>query len=65
MMNYDPRQLQQLMNDPQGAAEKAGFKIPAEMMGNPKEMVMHLINSGQVQGPVLQRIMPMIRMMGK
>ena len=65
MMNYDPKQLQQLMQDPQGATQRAGFKIPDEMMGDPKQMVMHLINSGQVQGPVLQRIMPMIRMMGK
>ena len=57
-------QLRQLMSDPKGMAEKAGFKIPDELMGDPKQMVMHLINSGQVSSPVLQRIMPMIRQMG-
>lgn len=56
-------QLQQLMNDPKGMAERAGFKIPDEIMGDPKQMVMHLINSGQVSSPVLNRIMPMIRQM--
>lgn len=57
-------QLRELMNDPKGMTEKAGFKIPEELMGDPKQMVMHLINSGQVSSPVLQRIMPMIRQMG-
>lgn len=57
-------QLQQLMNDPKSAAERAGFKIPDEIMGDPKRMVMHLINSGQVSSPVLNRIIPMIRQMG-
>ena len=56
-------QLQQLMNDPKGMAERAGFRIPDEIMGDPKQMVMHLINSGQVSSPVLNRIMPMIRQM--
>lgn len=57
-------QLKQLMNDPKGMTEKAGFKIPDELMGDPKQMVMHLINSGQVSSPMLQRIMPMIRQLG-
>jgi len=57
-------QLRELMNDPKGMTEKAGFKIPEELMGDPKQMVMHLINSKQVSSPVLQRIMPMIRQMG-
>ena len=54
-------QLKQLMADPKGAAERAGFQIPDEIMGDPKQMVMHLVNSGQVSSPVLQRIMPMIK----
>ena len=60
---FNQEQLQQLMNDPKGMAERAGFKIPDEIMGDPKQMVMHLINSGQVSIPVLNRIMPMIRQM--
>ena len=53
--------LRQLQSDPLGAAKKAGFNVPDEISGDPKAMVMHLINSGQVGGPMLQRIMPMIR----
>ena len=33
------------------------------LQSDPKAMVMHLINSGQVSNTVLQRIMPMIRNM--
>lgn len=53
--------LRQIQSDPLGAAKKAGFNVPDEISGDPKAMVMHLINSGQVGGPMLQRIMPMIR----
>lgn len=61
--NRMQQMMQQLQQDPQGAIRQAGLQIPDEMMGNPQEMVMHLINSGQVNGPVLQRVMPMIRQM--
>ena len=64
-MNYDPKQLQQLMNDPQGMAKNAGYNIPPEMANDPKAMVQHLIMTGQVSNPMLQRIMPMIQRMGK
>ena len=64
-MNYNPEQLQQLMNDPQGMAQKAGFNIPAEISNDPKAMVQHLIMTGQVSNPMLQRIMPMLQRMGK
>lgn len=64
-MNYDPKQLQELMNDPQGMAQRAGYTIP-DSIKNPQEMVQHLIMTGQVSSPILQRIMPMIqRMSGK
>ena len=53
--------LQELQKDPLAMAQKAGFNIPEDLAGNPQAMVMHLINSGQVSSPVLQRIMPMIR----
>lgn len=64
-MNWNPEQLQQLMNDPQGMAQKAGYKIPPEIANDPKAMVQHLIMTGQVSSPLLQRIMPMIQRMGK
>lgn len=58
-------QLQQLMKDPQAAAQKAGYQIPQEISNDPKAMVQHLIMTGQVSSPMLQRIMPMIQRMGK
>ena len=55
--------LNQLQSNPQEFIKKAGFNIPDEMMNNPQAMVMHLINTRQVGGPMMQRIMPMIRQM--
>lgn len=64
-MNFNPEQLKQLMNDPQGMAQKAGYNIP-DTIKDPQAMVQHLIMTGQVSNPMLQRIMPMIqRMNGK
>ena len=57
-------QLQQLMKDPKAAAQKAGYQIPDNLMNDPKAMVQHLIMTGQVSNPMLQRIMPMIQKMG-
>lgn len=59
-------QLQQIKNDPVGLGRQKGFNIPENLAGNPQAMVMHLIQSGQVGGPMMQKIMPMIqRMTGK
>lgn len=59
-------QLRQLQNDPKSFAQRAGYNIPDNLMGNPQAMVQHLVQSGQVGGPMLQRIMPMMqRLMGK
>ncbi len=63
MDNRMQEQLRQLQSNPQQFIQQAGWNIPQEMMGNPRQMVMHLINSGQVGGPALQRVMPMIRQM--
>ena len=56
--------MQQLQQDPVGAAQKAGYSIPENLAGNPQAMVQHLISRGQVSNPLLQRIMPMIRQLG-
>lgn len=63
MDNRMQEQLRQLQSNPQQFIQQAGWNIPPELMNNPKQMVMHLINSGQVGGPALQRVMPMIRQM--
>ena len=64
-MNYNPEQLQQVMRNPLEMGQKAGYNIPPEISNDPKAMVQHLIMTGQVSSPMLQRIMPMIRRMGK
>jgi len=59
-------QMQQLQRDPVGMARQAGYNIPENLAGNPQAMVQHLIQTGQVGGPMLQRIMPMMqKLMGK
>lgn len=64
-MNYQ-EQLQEIKTNPIEFAKKKGFTIPEELANNPQAMIYHLINSGQVGGPAMQRIMPMIQqMMGK
>lgn len=51
--------------DPIGIGKEKGYDIPEELAENPQAMVQHLIQTGQVSNPMLQRIMPMIRNMGK
>ena len=58
--------MRQLQNNPAELFRQAGVNVPAEIMNDPKAMVMHIINSGKVSNPVLQMVMPMIqRMTGK
>ena len=57
-------QLQQIQHNPIGMARQAGYQIPENLAGNPQAMVQHLIQTGQVSNPLLQRIMPMIQRMG-
>ena len=57
--------LQQIQQNPIGMAQQAGFNIPPNLAGDPRGMVMHLIQTGQVSNPMLQKIMPMIQKMGK
>ena len=55
--------LSKMQNNPQEFFKQAGVNVPAEIANNPQAVVMHLINTNQVGGPMLQRIMPMIRQM--
>lgn len=64
-LNGQPQMnMQQLKNDPVGMAKQAGYNIPQNLAGNPKAMVQHLIQSGQVSNPMLQKIMPMLNKLG-
>ena len=56
-------QLRQLQSDPVGMGQKMGYNIPPELANDPKAMVQHLIMTGQVSSPLLQKVMPMIQKM--
>ena len=56
--------LQRIQRNPAEFLKNAGVNVPAEIMNDPQAIVMHLINTNQVGGQMLQRIMPMIRQMG-
>ena len=63
MFGSQREQLEQIRNDPLGMAQKAGFQIPENLASDPQAMVMHLIQTGQVSGPMFQKILPMIQRM--
>ena len=58
--------LRQIQQDPIGMARQAGYNIPQNLAGNPQAMVQHLIQTGQIGGPMMQKIRPMMqKLMGK
>ena len=54
----------QLRSDPIGAAKQAGYQIPAELANDPRAMFQHLLQTGQIKSPVMQRLRPMMQRMG-
>ena len=65
MFNYNVQNaLRKLQENPKDFLIRAGAQVPDEIMNDPQAIVMHLIRTGQVKSPVLQRIMPMIQQMG-
>ena len=59
--NMNRPAMQRLKADPMGAIRNAGYNVPDELAADPRATVMHLIQTGQVKSPMLQRIMPMIQ----
>ena len=55
--------MQQMMNDPINFGKEKGYNVPDNLVNDPQAMVMHLIQTGQVSSPAMQRIMPMIQKM--
>ena len=55
--------MHELQTNPAKMIRQAGFNIPDEIANNPQASVMHLIQSGQVGGPMMQRIRPMLNML--
>ena len=64
LLTGQQNQLQQVQQNPIQMARQAGYQIPENLAGNPQAMVQHLIQTGQVSNPMLQRIMPMMQRMG-
>ena len=60
--NMDER-MAQLRANPGEAVRQAGYNVPDEITGNPQAIVMHLIQTGQVGGALMQRIQPMLSML--
>ena len=60
-MDYN-EQMRKLMEDPQAMAKQSGYNIPEEIR-DPQAMVMHLLQTGQIGGPMIQKIMPMLQRM--
>jgi len=56
--------MAQLRQDPAGMIKQAGYNVPDNLAGNPQATVMHLIQTGQVSSPLMQRILPMLRSLG-
>jgi len=64
-LNQQPQMnMQQLQNDPIGAAKQAGYQIPDSLRNDPRGMVMHLMQTGQLSSPVMQKIMPLMQRFG-
>ena len=54
----------QLQANPTEMLGRVGYNVPEELSGNPQAMVQHLLQSGQVGGPMMQMIRPMLNRMG-
>ena len=64
MMNNNMQEkLRKLQSNPKEFLQNEGVNVPDEILNNPEAIVMHLLKTGQVKGPMAQRIMPMIQMM--
>ena len=61
-MNFQDA-MRQLQSNPSQMIKQAGYNVPDEYANNPQQAVMHLIQSGQIKGPMMQRIQPMLNML--
>lgn len=57
--------MKQLQAHPAQLMKQAGYNVPENIANNPQASVMHLIQSGQIGGPMMRMIQPMLsRLMG-
>lgn len=53
--------LRKLQENPGEFLKRAGVNVPDEIIHDPQAIVMHLIQTGQVSGQMMERVMPMIK----
>ena len=56
--------VQDIQRDPIGMGRKAGYQIPDNIGNNPQAIFQHLMQTGQIANPRMQRLMPMLQRMG-
>ena len=56
--------LRQVNEHPEECFRAAGFKVPKEIIGDQQKTVMHLIRTGQVGGPMMRIIAPILARAG-
>lgn len=62
--NRDPRELmQRLQRDPMGTLREAGLNLP-QGMNDPRQIIQHLMNSGQLSQERLMQAQQIARRMG-
>ena len=57
-------QMAQIRQDPIGMGRQAGYQIPENLANDPRAMFQHLVQTGQIKSPMMQRLMPMMQRMG-
>lgn len=56
--------MQDIQRDPIGVGRKEGYQIPDNIGNNPQAIFQHLMQTGQISNPILQRLFPIIQRMG-
>lgn len=56
--------LREVNEHPAELFRQAGFNVPKECIGNNQATVMHLLRSGQVGGPMMRMIAPLLGRLG-
>lgn len=56
--------MRQLQANTGAMLKQAGYDVPGNLTGNPQATVMHLLKSGQIGGAAMQRIRPLLGMLG-
>ena len=56
--------LRQVNENPEECYRAAGFNVPKEIANDQQKTVMHLIRSGQVGGPMMRMIAPILSRAG-